>query len=331
MINQKPLVLVAHPRSRSSAFERVFIQNQQNVNTLHEPFGDAYWLGPERQLPRYEDVRDMSGFTDFTYKKVAERIAEQQHASDKRLFIKEMAFFLFPAPGNPPHIATSFGSVPAEPRNPTLLPRSELAKFHFTFLIRHPYLAVPSYYRLSLPEQRESSKVQEFNTNDLGYSELRALFEYLREEGLIRESPSANGVKATNGVQNGANHSQTVEEGDPICMIDAEDLMTHPDKIMSAYCQRIGIPYDPSILQWNSSEDQERAASVIDRWGVSVYFHKAVLSSTGLGVKAKKNIEHPYRSWVEEFGLDGANKIKEAAELQMDDYNYLSQFVFRVA
>ncbi|RFU28970.1 hypothetical protein B7463_g7367, partial [Scytalidium lignicola] len=332
MENSKPLVLVAHPRSRSSAFERVFIQNQQNVNCLHEPFGDAYWLGSERQLGRYDDVRAASGFIDATYKKVMDNILEWQKTSvsqHKRLFMKEMAFFLFPAPGHLLHIASSFGLDTPEPKNPTLLPRSELAKLHFTFLIRHPYLAVPSYYRLSLPGQRERSKVKEFNTDDLGYSELRHLFVYLLEERLIGQSPVRKFGELTNGVHNHDNHFSHAE-GDNICVIDAEDLMKHPDKIISTYCKKTGIPYDPSILQWDKTEDQERAAAVIDRWGVSVYFHKAVLTSTGLGAKNQGNSDHPYYSWVREFGVEGANKVKEAAELQMDDYNYLRKFVLVV-
>jgi hypothetical protein len=78
----------------------------------------------------------------------------------------------------------------------------------FTFLIRHPYLSVPSYYRLSLPGEKEASQVKSLTTNDLGYSELRRLFDYLREEGLIGRSSAYTPQKAangTNGVYNGDN------------------------------------------------------------------------------------------------------------------------------
>src|ERR1700709_808953 len=39
----------------------------------------------------------------------------------------------------------------AEPGNPTVVPRDILAKFHFTFLIRHPRSSIPSYWRCTIP------------------------------------------------------------------------------------------------------------------------------------------------------------------------------------
>lgn len=213
------------------------------------------------------------------------------------------------------HIASSFGVLPEEPRNPTLLPRAELAKFDFTFVIRHPYQSVPSYYRLSLSGEKETSMVKELTTDDLGYSELRRLFDYLLEEGLVRKPTRGASRSAANGPND-------------ICVVDSEDLMDNPDRVMSAYCKIQGIPYDESILHWNNPEDQKRAAAVINKWGFPVTFHKAVLNSTGLGIQ--KNLDDAkqiYQKWIEEFGIDGAEKVKRAADSQMNDYNYLKKFV----
>ncbi|KAL6695231.1 hypothetical protein J3F84DRAFT_376473 [Trichoderma pleuroticola] len=325
---EKPLILVAHPRSRSTAFERVFIQHQAHVDVLHEPFGDPYWLGSERQLGRYEELRNLSGYSESTYKNTTERISQclkTSQSQGKRLFIKEMAFFMFPAQGNPAALSSSFGPLPSEPRNPTLLPRSELAKFQFTFLIRHPYLSVPSYYRLSLPGEKEASCVKQVTTSDLGYSELRQLFDYLREEGLIGQSPvtkpNGNGNLKENG--NGFHKSH-----DDICVIDSEELLENPGKVMSAYCKNVGIPYKESLLSWDNAKDQKRAAAVIDRWKFPVTFHKDVLQSTSLSSHKKlEDGEKMYQKWVDEFGIEGANEIREAANSQMDDYEYLKQFV----
>jgi hypothetical protein len=44
------------------------------VDCFHEPFGDAYWLGPERQGERYEEVRGATGFAHVTYKSVVDDI-----------------------------------------------------------------------------------------------------------------------------------------------------------------------------------------------------------------------------------------------------------------
>ena len=85
----------------------------------------------------------------------------------KRLFIKDMAFFLFPSPGKDPSIARSFGQTAKEHLNPTMLPRKELENFYFTFLIRHPRLSIPSYYRLALPPHRVRSGVCKFDLRNL--------------------------------------------------------------------------------------------------------------------------------------------------------------------
>lgn len=47
------------------------------LTCIHEPFGDAFYFGPERLSPRYENnepAREQSGFADSTYKTIFERI-----------------------------------------------------------------------------------------------------------------------------------------------------------------------------------------------------------------------------------------------------------------
>lgn len=49
------------------------------LKTVHEPFGDAWYFGPERLAERYaddEDVREASGFAKSTYQTIMERINE---------------------------------------------------------------------------------------------------------------------------------------------------------------------------------------------------------------------------------------------------------------
>jgi hypothetical protein len=48
------------------------------VNCLHEPFGDAYWLGPERQLERYEEFRTATALAHTTYKSVMDDIKKMR-------------------------------------------------------------------------------------------------------------------------------------------------------------------------------------------------------------------------------------------------------------
>lgn len=47
---------------------------------VHEPFGDAFYFGPERLGTRYENdekARQESGFSDSTYKTIFDKIMEE--------------------------------------------------------------------------------------------------------------------------------------------------------------------------------------------------------------------------------------------------------------
>lgn len=50
---------------------------RDTIKTEHEPFGDAYYYGPERLAARYANdaaARKESGFSDITYKHVMDAI-----------------------------------------------------------------------------------------------------------------------------------------------------------------------------------------------------------------------------------------------------------------
>jgi len=79
-----------------------------------------------------------------------------------------------------------------------------------------------------------------------------------------------------------------------ICVVDAEDLLDRPDAVVSAYCQSTGIAYDPDMLHWEKSRDQKRAASIINRWGFDIYFHKAALESKTIQHNAQVGL-FPFR------------------------------------
>lgn len=51
---------------------------RDTLQCVHEPFGDAYYFGPERLHERYEKdekARQESGYADSTYKTIFDRIA----------------------------------------------------------------------------------------------------------------------------------------------------------------------------------------------------------------------------------------------------------------
>lgn len=66
---------------------------------VHEPFGDAFYFGPERLSSRYEKdekARIESGFADSTYKTIFERI-EREGKEVRALYfaIPQFLFLMF--------------------------------------------------------------------------------------------------------------------------------------------------------------------------------------------------------------------------------------------
>ncbi|KAF3907381.1 hypothetical protein ABW21_db0200718 [Orbilia brochopaga] len=90
MFDQKlPIFVATHPRSCSTAFERVFMTRTEDLECIHEPFGDAFYYGPERLSSRYEgesqesvNDREQSGFSSSTYQSILEDIEKKGNAKE---------------------------------------------------------------------------------------------------------------------------------------------------------------------------------------------------------------------------------------------------------
>ncbi|KAJ9638447.1 hypothetical protein H2199_007136 [Coniosporium tulheliwenetii] len=111
-MSNKPIFVATHPRACSTAFERVFMTRRDTLQCVHEPFGDAFYFGPERLSDRYEKdeaARLDSGFSESTFKTILERI-DSENTEGKRLFIKDITHYLVPPNGKPASIAPSLVS-----------------------------------------------------------------------------------------------------------------------------------------------------------------------------------------------------------------------------
>lgn len=109
MPSTRPIFVATHPRACSTAFERVFMTRRDILECAHEPFGDAFYFGPERLSSRYEDdeaARVSSGFSDVTYKDVLDSL-KSSVPEGKRLFIKDITHYLSPPDGKPAAVAPS--------------------------------------------------------------------------------------------------------------------------------------------------------------------------------------------------------------------------------
>ncbi|RMY93096.1 hypothetical protein D0862_09309 [Hortaea werneckii] len=79
-MTNNPIFVATHPRACSTAFERVFMTQRDTLQTIHEPFGDAFYYGPERMGTRFESdekAREQSGFAQSTFKTILERIERE--------------------------------------------------------------------------------------------------------------------------------------------------------------------------------------------------------------------------------------------------------------
>lgn len=223
----------------------------------------------------------------------------------KRIFIKDMSYYLVPPDGAPPSIAPSLArkergigtfephfddvanaaklapgtyAIDSELRNPTVIPSDILGQFHFTFLIRHPRYSIPSYYRCSVPPLDEVTGFYKFMPSEAGYDELRRVFDYLRVVGQVGPMIASENSCVNESTSRGA-------KGVEICVVDADDLLDDPAGIIAAYCKSVGIEYHEDMLSWNSEEDQKQAKHTFQKW---VGFHDDALNSCDL--KPRKDV-----------------------------------------
>ncbi|KAH8895012.1 hypothetical protein GQ53DRAFT_642601 [Thozetella sp. PMI_491] len=343
-MSAKPIFMATHPRACSTAFERVFMTRRDELACLHEPFGDAFYYGPERLGERFEgddEARGKSGFAQSTYRTIMDLVDREGSEQGKRVFIKDMAYYLVPPDGKPARPAPSLrrqggSETPGTnglangangtgggkyPVNPSVMPTDLLKKFHWTFLIRHPRRAIPSYYRCTVPPLKDVTGFHEFMPNEAGYEELRRLFDYLKDEGIVGP------VRA--GEQNGA--SAEAGDGVSITVVDADDLLDQPAKMVEAFCREVGLEYSLDMLKWGDDENQQYAANAFAKW---IGFHNDAISSTSLRARTHAlkapSPEQEDQEWRKKFGDHGQKTIRQCVDANVEHYEYLKRFAIQV-
>ncbi|KAK3077128.1 hypothetical protein LTS18_011149 [Coniosporium uncinatum] len=238
-----------------------------------------------------------------------------------------------------------------EPGNPTVVPEALLRQFHFTFLIRHPRSSIPSYYRCTVPPLDEVTGFYNFRPDEAGYLELRKMFDFLKGckqvgPGVCRTDSScqngekmtngthANGTNGVNGVNgtNGTNGTNGISHHDEvdICVIDADDMLDNPSAMIEAYCDSVGIPFEPDMLVWDNEEDHRRAKEAFEKWKG---FHEDAIESCELKKREHKHTksdEQLYEEWTKKYGKEGADLIKKTVDENVEHYEYLKQFAIKV-
>ncbi|EHK17073.1 uncharacterized protein TRIVIDRAFT_42564 [Trichoderma virens Gv29-8] len=301
----RPIFAATHPRACSTAFERVFMARRDILECGHEPFGDAFYFGPEFLSDRFRDdaaYRHNTEYCNTTFKDVLESL-EDAEKEGKRLFIKDMAYYLMPPDERPSQIAPSLGGG-KEPGNPTVLPVNILKRFHFTFLIRHPKRSIPSYYRCTIPPLSEITGFDYFMPNEAGYVELVRLLDFLLERGIV--------------------------DRDHITAIDADDLLDKPEPVIREYCARIGIDFKPQMLEW-TEEDRQYAQDMFAKWNG---FHDDALKTSCFQARSHaqktSTVESENKEWAEKYGPEAQKVIRQTVDENIPHYEYLKQFCITV-
>ncbi|KAJ5826662.1 hypothetical protein N7447_003425 [Penicillium robsamsonii] len=433
-MSDKPIFVATHPRACSTAFERVFMTQRDTIQCVHEPFGDAFYYGPERLSSRFagdEHAQERldSGFANSTYSTVMDRLERETTQPEaicplpppslpfyyklyitgwcrnierpwrstrrngmfalfegiltlsqgKRIFIKDIDHYLLPPNGQPGSIAPSLLRVkrgvgtngeshkangvngssngtngtangvnsheinghtngvtsgaskepypydtPAEPGNPTVMPRELQEQFHWAFLIRDPHYSVPSYLRCTIPPLDEVTGFHNYDPLEAGYDELRRHFDYLLESGLI-------GPQVATRADLNAQAEPQATTGVEVCVIDADDMLDEPAKTIEAFCNSVGLPYSPEMLTWDTEEDHAVARNAFEKWRG---FHNDAIESKALVQRAHKRAvkteEQFDAEWQKKYGEKQAALIRRTVDANMADYLYLKGFAVKV-
>ncbi|KAF5643629.1 hypothetical protein F52700_2772 [Fusarium sp. NRRL 52700] len=299
----RPIFTATHPRACSTAFERVFMARRDILESVHEPFGDAFYYGPEILSDRFRNdttTREQSGFSQKTYKDVLNEVMDAGK-DGKRIFIKDMAYYLMAPDNKPTNVAPSLGEE--EPGNPTVLPLEVLKQFQFTFLIRHPRRAIPSYYRCTVPPLDEVTGFYDFMPNEAGYKELVRFFDFLIKENIV--------------------------DKDNLVVIDADDLLDNPEKTIRLYCEKTGIDFKPEMLEWNA-EDCNYATIAFQKWNG---WHNDAIKSSALRPRTHHQTmttESEDKEWTAKYGPEAQKVIRKTVEDNVADYEYLKQFALPI-
>lgn len=118
--------------------------------------------------------------------------------------------------------------------------------FNHSFLIRDPAKTITSMYK----------HWPDFHEDELGFKEQRELFDRLCD--LHGEAPP---------------------------VIDSDDLLEDPAKMVEAWCNAIGIPFIESALSWEPGARDEVS------WWDGGSFHENLRNSDGLKPQARKYVE----------------------------------------
>ncbi|KAE8369273.1 hypothetical protein BDV27DRAFT_121043 [Aspergillus caelatus] len=210
-------------------------------------------------------------------------------------------------------IPNSYGTFQRfSPNNLTVFPDQYLETWRLTFLIRHPALAFPSFYRA----MRELEKEEFAQPHEI--CPLMELNATLRWSRLLYDWSCQHEDKSTIGCDRDIRY--------PL-VLDAQDIIHHPE-ILARYCKLIGLNPVHLKSEWNVPDRkmQNGAADNINHKSPESVM-KFTLDNSSHVLKDKTpaivDIGLERKGWDQEFGISIGEAMEKWVREAMPDYNYL--------
>ncbi len=192
--------------------------------------------------------------------------------------------------------------------NPSVLPDSFVRTLSPIFQIRHPAIAIPSFYRAvtSVTPEKDLNSQEFYTACSLAWP--RMTFDWFCEHVYPQRKETLRG------------HASW-----PL-VVDGDDLLNENDRIMTAICSLANLDPTGIVKTWNpiSEEILQHQPKHVQRFMSTLQASNGIIKS---GLKGEDIvIEEEAQKWVKEFGPEIANRLKDAVEAMMEDYLYLAQF-----
>ncbi|RIB22577.1 hypothetical protein C2G38_2173655 [Gigaspora rosea] len=265
MEDQKPIILWSHPRSLSTVFERPFFQRPQEFHVIHEPFIPIVYANIHKNFEFLNRIPLPKSTDPITFEHhlspiLNEILAPHYYNEDKthtlRVFLKDHAtHFLQVAEGSP------------------LLSKEILSMFKHTFLIRNPEKSVKSFYKVMNATNEACDKAgvslpgnNEISSWIIGLKQLRILYDLIKNAS-----------------------------GEEIALVDADDLVQDPEKILGKYCEMINVEFKKEMLNWKSVKVEPNLSILFNVPGIDDLWYKNAMQSTGFDktINNDEEIEYP--------------------------------------
>ncbi|KAH8664667.1 hypothetical protein BX600DRAFT_512673 [Xylariales sp. PMI_506] len=324
----KRYYLISYPRTASNLLLKILaVESQPGFSS--GGYDGGYFFMPVDGILCQRRLRSrcVSDWTDDERREVQEsfqtcfenqqRLVESAQSGGHSIFVKEHTTFFvdptarsrlqFGADGvdEPSWTVKYAGGSTHSELNATVLPDEFLLTWLPTFLIRHPAVAFPSYYRTIIArEGTELASADNFASLVTTVEWSRSLYDFYVQ-------------------QRDALPCSEAQRGEWPIILDADDVIAHPE-ILSLYCEKLGMDSQRLRFSWDQA-DPEKLSKMHPAQRA---MRTTIYESTGI-VKSKfspeLSIADEVSKWRSEFGDVAAQHIERLVRGAMPDYEYLRE------